>query len=227
VRRPLPDEVGIDVDDLTDDWENHRAILCHVCFDAVSKGEVPPNYCLAKGYDYGEVSRLPGYNKNESRSAYPPLTTGEAILLSDARPYFIVVKMTSTANTRTLKLASHIITMPFAGGSTLAKELPKQQLKLPHDPSYLRNVMKVTWTGTEKFNKVRSGLLEGLKHALIRPQIMLNYLRLMQAVSVRFQSKNCQIPRSVEDMDVEGYKALGKLPDQMNRPNMTKDEKDS
>ena len=110
-----------------------------------------------------------------------------------------------------MKLKSHMITMPFGGANELAKII-SCDLSLPRAPMVVAESLKVTYVGASKFNKIRSGMLYGLTHAMVSTEKLRKRLLLYKAMNPQYErvvvnpshlaadySILHQIPRELQD----------------------------
>jgi hypothetical protein len=98
--------------------------------------------------------------------------------------------------------------MPFGGVATLNAN---GGFRLPRPPAEMMQMFKVVFVGADlPFNKVRSALLAGLKHGLVRRNIIYNYLYLMANCNPII-APFIDLPQRVDD--VPDYSELSALPD--------------
>ena len=153
------------------------ANLCTRCYDSVIQQKVP-QFSIASGCDYGDIRRL------QNDSVYKPLSTGEAMAISRARPYSIIHKLTIAGrNSNRMVLASHMITMPFSGSTVLNDA---QRNTFPRPASEINNCFKVIFVGSANFNVTRNSLLAGLKHAVVDARTVYARLNLYKAMNDRY-----------------------------------------
>ena len=200
---------GPDSDNVNyDEW---LAMLCFRCDAAMNlheneKGSIPET-AVKNRHDYGDIRRLPNYEID-----YPPSSIAESMVLSLARPWCITLQLSvgrshipnQEAFRTTLK--THMITMPFAGGCTINNMLTQ----IPRPASEISDLIKIVFIGMQSFRLIRTSLLAGVKHALVRRDVVFNKSKLLQKVNKEYLT--VPVPNMLEDIAVDAYDTLRELP---------------
>ena len=156
--------------------EQYVANFCLHCFDLL-KHDKKNTFCIANGYDYGNVDRIPNAN-----IIYPVMTIAEEMTCSLGRPYSVMINLSLNKQiTNRVLLKTHMITFPFSGMTSLQEF---QQSILPRTADSIKQTLKVIFTGQATFKQIRDGLLAGLKNAIIRSNVCCDRIKLYKELNV-------------------------------------------
>jgi hypothetical protein len=152
-----------------DNLDNHVACLCLRCHDGL-ESQVPYlyKYSLAKGFDYGDIRRLP------AEIGFRELNMAEKIVTTKSMPYSIILKLAIQHVGQRLKLASHVITFPSGGMEALSDHATNT---LPHPPDVVKQVLRVNIIGAGTFAEIRSSLLMGKSQVTVEATAIYKFLR--------------------------------------------------
>ena len=154
-------------------------MLCARCHQTAKadKPEWPPAFSLAKGYDFGQLSAM----------GLPELTDVEKLLLSDVRPYGVVIKVVSPCSTKERpetwlhdKLRGHFISFLHDGPDEVGKFVANTIRNRKAD--FLKKV-KVVFMGPDGSRDVLAQRLMQSEQMKMRPTVVYNYLVLRNAIA--------------------------------------------
>jgi hypothetical protein len=152
--------------------ENHEACLCLKCHEGInSTPQTLYKFCLAKGFDYGDIRRLPAHLE------YRELNTAEKMVTALTTPYSVIIKLAIQHVGNRLKLTSHAITFPSGGVETVSNHAIRT---LPHPPEMVKQHLTVNLIGTGTFREIRSGLLLGKTQVKVEATEIYKHLRYVQ-----------------------------------------------
>jgi hypothetical protein len=161
---------------------------CHLCTNCVVglKTNKLYKFCIANGFDYGDLRRLRQSVPENESNLYRDLTVGEGITLSKSRPYAIVIQVSAGHGLDINKLSSHFITFPFNGHD----EVTNNDVFIGDAANRVLNQVKVQFvTSRAKFKEVRSFLAGGLAHAYVDVSLIKERLIIYDAVNERFRKR--------------------------------------
>jgi hypothetical protein len=144
--------------------DEYEALLCSTCLAPALKGNLPKT-CVARGDDYGNLDKIPGYS---------PLTYVEELMISRYVSQVSLWKLTlkgrgGSANDQ-LALKGHTITFPHNGLENLTAKLSDDAI-LPR--TSLMEFFNVTYIGRAAFiDDVKTGLKSTRTFRICKARVM-------------------------------------------------------